>query len=197
MLLFFSCIAHQVYFLPVQGMLLWTERGYVCPSSPLAAAKLLWVGREPGSLGVRALCISKKLSQSGKCGKSKPQHFVSMGSPSVPLCIEQAISLSGQEAWKGVKNWRDKWSNNQLCRHIHMTYLRRKEAVNKNETKNRGYFPAWICLFPYLSISIFQSIEVFLGLGFWLVGWGFWGCFFFFEVVCGVLVFCWAFFCQL
>lgn len=88
MLFIFSCIAHQVYFLPVQGMLLGTERGYVCPSLPLAAAKPVWVGREPGSLGVRPLCISTKLSQSGKCGKSKPQHFGSVGMPSVPLCGE-------------------------------------------------------------------------------------------------------------
>lgn len=85
---FFSHIAHQVYFLSVQGRLLWTERVYVCPCPPLPGAKPLWVEREPGSLGVRVLCISKMLSRSGKSGKSKPQHIRSMGRPSVPLHTE-------------------------------------------------------------------------------------------------------------
>lgn len=72
-----------------------------------------------------------------------------------------------------------------------MTHPRCKEAVDKIETKTEDTSqPGFV--FPLLPISISQSMEFVLGLGFFGLEW-----FCLFEVVCGFLVFWGVFFGQL
>lgn len=135
MLLIFSCIAHQVYFLRVQGMLLGTERGYVCPSLPLAAAKPVWVGREPAVWESGLCAFPQSFHNLASVGSLSHNILEVWGCHQFPSVVNKPFGK--ERRTEGITKDTDGGGHKQLCRHIHMTHPRWKEAEDKIETKGR------------------------------------------------------------